>query len=343
MTLFADYYDGKSSARQRVALSCDNGALRLRGESIDRRAALAELRLSEPMGSAPRLITFPEGDFCEVRDHAGFQALLDETGFRDRRIVRWQGSLRWIIASSLLCLFCLFAGYRWGLPVAAERLAWALPESVLETISDQLLEQLDARLLGPSELLPERQVALARRFAALSVSAAPMGERRVIFRANRALSANALALPSGTLILTDDLVALAGNDNQLMAVLAHELGHVELRHGMRQIIQSTAVGLLAAWLIGDVSSLMAAAPAALLEAKYSRAFEQEADAYAVRLLAANGLSPRCLAELLLRLEENAASARSGQGRSGSDYLSSHPETAQRSAAMAGARCEPAPD
>lgn len=341
MTLLADYYDGKSTRRRVVALRHEHGRLRVCGDDIERVAELHELRVSEPMGDAPRLLTFADGAFCEVRDHAAFQALLDETGYRDGRIVRWQSSLRWIVASSFLCVFALFAAYRWGLPSLAGHLANALPDSVLEAVSDQILEHLDERILAPSQLPAAQQAVITRRFSALVASDASrsLPDHRVVFRANRAIPANALALPSGTVILTDDLVALADNDSQVLAVLAHELGHVDMRHGMRQLIQSSLVGALVAWWVGDLSSLMAAAPAALLEARYSREFELEADVFAARLLAANGVSPRCLAELLIRLENATSPAASGGGRAFSAYLSTHPETALRAAAMQGGRCE----
>lgn len=48
------------------------------------------------------------------------------------------------------------------------------------------------------------------------------------------IGANAFALPDGTLVVTDELVELAGdNDDEVLAVLAHELGHIHERHGLR--------------------------------------------------------------------------------------------------------------
>lgn len=334
MSVAGDYYDGRCARRHRVRLDHAHGFLSVQGDGIERREALAELRLSEPMGAAPRLVTFSDGAFCEIRDHAGLQRLLAETGHRDACIVRWQFSLRWIAVASLLCLAALFAAYRWGLPWVSARVADTLPDSVAETISVRVLSLLDERYLAPSRLPEERQAAIAARFAALSVPGAPTAHAHLVFRANRAMSANALALPSGTIILTDDLVALARRDSELMAVLAHELGHVEERHGLRQAVQGTLVGLLAAWFLGDVSSVVAAAPAALLEAKYSRDAEREADLFAERLLQANGISPRCLGDILLRL----AQVDSAAGRS-LDMLSTHPDPGRRAEAIAGGACE----
>ena len=341
MPLSADYYDGQSSKRQAVELHLEGDRLRVIGADVERTAPVRALRLSEPMGAAPRLITFPDGAVCEVRDTQALQRLLAATGARDALVVRWQFNLRWIALSACLCVLLAYAGYRFGLPWASDKLAAGVPDSVLTAISEQLVDTLDQRFLAPSKLPESRQKALTERFAALKPppDAADSPAYRVIFRATRGIPANAFALPSGTIILTDDLVTLAEKDNELMGVLAHELGHIQARHGMRQVIQGSLVGLLAAWFIGDISSIAAAAPAALLQARYSRDFEHEADRYAQRLLAANGISPRCLADLLERLEkprERSAKPSSGDIHA---YLASHPPTAQRLDALPGGACQ----
>jgi len=340
VSLLADYYDGKSTRRHAVVVLLEGDHIQISGEGIERAAVLHELRISEPMGNAPRLITFPDGAFCEINDHARFQALLGQTGFQDHFVVRWQYSLRWIVVSVVLCLAVFFAGYRWGLPWVSEKLAADMPEMVLQSVSDQALASLDGHFLAPSKLSLARQEALSARFAALKPPVGyPVGHR-VIFRANRAMRANAIALPSGTIILTDDLVTLSANDSELMGVLAHELGHVQARHGMRLVLQSSIVGLITAWFVGDISSAIAAAPAALLQASYSREFEREADEFASRMLESNAISPRCLADILLRMEKAIPEAATG-GRDAkfSDYLASHPATAERLDVLQGRPCE----
>ncbi len=59
------------------------------------------------------------------------------------------------------------------------------------------------------------------------------------FREGGAIGPNAFALPSGTIILTDELVDIAGDDNDMvLAVLAHEIGHVDKKHSLRQIYRA---------------------------------------------------------------------------------------------------------
>jgi Zn-dependent protease with chaperone function len=108
-----------------------------------------------------------------------------------------------------------------------------------------------------------------------------------------------------------------------MAVLAHELGHVRGRDSLQLLLRSSAVGAFWTFYVGDISSLLAAAPAAVVQAKYSQDLEQQADDYAAALLLHNGMSPALLAAAL----EKLAKSKSGAGAGG--YLSSHPSTDER--------------
>jgi Zn-dependent protease with chaperone function len=104
------------------------------------------------------------------------------------------------------------------------------------------------------------------------------------FRGGGKIGANAFALPGGFVVLTDELVALAETDLEIIAVLMHELGHVEMRHTLRQTLQGALPGLLLAAMTGDVDSLASGLPAALMQLRYSRQMETEADAYALASL-----------------------------------------------------------
>ncbi|MDR2676001.1 MAG: M48 family metallopeptidase [Opitutaceae bacterium] len=142
-------------------------------------------------------------------------------------------------------------------------------------------------------------------------SAGGSGARRIVFRSAPRIGANAFALPSGDIVLTDDLVHLAAGDDELLAVLAHECGHVEARHAVRSVIQASFLTLLISFAAGDVTAattIGGALPAFLLENRFSRDFEREADAIAVRHLKTTGLSPLLLGDILARLETAAAAS-----------------------------------
>jgi Zn-dependent protease with chaperone function len=153
---------------------------------------------------------------------------------------------------------------------------------------------------------------------------------KVLFRKSDLLGANAFALPTGTIIVTHQQVALAKDDDEIAAVLAHEAGHVVRRHGVRQLLQDSVVSLSVTWYIGDISSLVALAPTALLQANYSRELEREADRYAAETLRLNNVSLEAMARMLVRLDESRDSAEAGGSKEGMlDYLSTHPVTRER--------------
>lgn len=328
----ADYYDGHSARAHRVVLTLVDGRLELSGEDIHRVDALADLRVSEPMGAAPRLVKFPDGAHCEVRDHAGFAVLLADSGHRDGWVVRMQDRWRWAVVAIVLSVAAVAAGYHWGLPAVSEWLAYRMPEKVLSKLGESSLDIFDQALFAPSKLGAERQQALSRRFDSLATPEGARPAYRIVYRDSYRIGANAFALPDGTIVMTDQLVKLAGNDEEILAVLAHELGHVQRRHSLRMLIQGSIVGIVVAWYVGDVSNVAAGLPTLLLEAGYSRDHEREADEYAAALFRLNGLPPSRLADMLAKLEA-AHGGSAEDADSAMDYLSSHPASRERIEAL----------
>lgn len=339
LTVAADYFDGLSTRPHRVTLTLSGDALVLDGETVMRREPLAALRISEPLGAAPRLITFPDGAHCEVRDHQKLGALLRASGYRDSWVVHLQEYWRAAAASVAITVAVLAAGYVWGLPALAGALADRMPEAALVQLGSGTLQVLDRAVLEPTQLPQPRQRALQTRFDRLvSPPGGIRATHHVVFRKGSGIGANALALPDGTIVLTDELVTLAEDDEEILAVLAHELGHLERRHSLRMLIQGSLVAFIVSWYAGDVSNVAAGLPTLLLQARYSREHESEADRFAAAMLRANGIPPQRLGDMLRRLEAAHAKRAGGDGTQdssarGKDYLSSHPATAERIRAL----------
>lgn len=329
----ANYFDGKSARASRVQVSLSGDSLILEGEGVNRRDPLDSLHVSEPMGAAPRFIKFSDGAHCEVHDHASLAALLKAGGHRDGLVVQLQNRWRWALAAMVITLAFIAAGYRWGLPAISEWIAFKLPEKTLSQMGRSTLAFLDEGIFSPSVLPPTRQQTLRTTFEALEVPDGTKSEHEILFRNGRAIGANALALPDGTIVVTDQLVKLAKNDQEIIAVLAHELGHLNRRHSLRMLIQSSIVAFAVAWYLGDVSNVAAGLPTLLLQARYSRDHEREADAYAANMLKANGISPGRLADILGRMEQAHTGKAEEEGAKHSDslgdYMSSHPATRER--------------
>jgi len=238
----------------------------------------------------------------------------------------------WLLILPVLALAALVAAYVYGIPLVATALAMRLPTTVTDTLGRETLAALDRQVFTASALPRERQQSLEAAFRQLEMPPGSSASYRLEFRKSDEVGANAMALPSGTIVVTDGLVALAQDDREILGVLAHEAGHVERRHGLRGIVQNSLMGIVVAWIVGDVSALAPAAASALLEASYSRDLEREADTFAVEVMRANNIPLENLANILRRLESSGgASGMSSALR----YLSTHPATAERIAQLEG--------
>ena len=316
----AHFFDGRSTRIRVVNLSAAGEEIAIVGDDIDLRASIAQIQVDERLGRAPRRLRLKDGSFCEVRDLDALDVLLSSVGHRDGRIDRIQRQAKYVLIACVAFIVLAIACWRWGLPWAAALGARYLPPAVGEALSVQTLKLLDGRVLLPSKIALEHQQALDKKFHALLLVEGGTVNSALLFRRSPQLGANAFTLPDGSIILLDDLVTVIDDDPRTVAVLAHELGHAHGRHGLQLLLQSSVVGAFLTLYVGDISNLLAAAPAAILQARYSQDLERQADDYGASLLLRNGMSPVLLADALNKLSEShSKSSRVG-------YLSSHPPT-----------------
>jgi Zn-dependent protease with chaperone function len=321
--LHARYFDGQSTRVREVVLSVVDNELAISGEDINVRVPFTQMSVDERLGGAPRRLRLADGAFCEVRDLVALDALLVCAGYRDGRVDRLQRHLQFVLLSVVAFALVIAAAYRWALPWAAELGAHHLPPAVGKTLSRQALKVLDGGFLLESKLPAQQRSQLSAKFRALRLPEGGSPSSDLLFRRSPQLGANAFTLPDGTIVILDDLITAMGDDRQIMAVLSHELGHAYGRHGLQLLLQSSAVGAFWTFYIGDISSLLAAAPAAVVQARYSQDLERQADDYGAALLLLNRLSPDLLADALEKLIASHPKAMK------EGYLSSHPSTDER--------------
>ena len=237
---------------------------------------------------------------------------------------------RWIVA--LVCVGIVFsvllAGYFLGLPAAAERLVARIPMRTEVILGAQALSWLDNNgWLKPTSIDNETREKISENFKGLYRGLPFEKTYRLYFRASDFIGPNAFAFPGGAIVITDKMVETAATNEEAMAVLAHEIAHVELRHTLRSVLQGSAIGLIAATVTADAAHLsgaVAGLPVLLAQTRYSRTFEAEADSYAFSLLKKNGYSPEAFADLMEKL---ARQHRTEQGRM--TWLSTHPASSRR--------------
>ena len=314
-TIDVDYFDGSSARARRVRARIAANHLLLQGDGIERHVPLAEVQWPERTRHAKRVAHLRDGGSLQAEHAATWDAWLGAAGVRESRVVQLQQSWRATAIAVLGLVLLAGAGYLWGLPWAARAVVAFVPQSIDRSIGDAAWDAIAPRWLAPSALPHARQQALRDAFARVVGRMYPTGKRpsyELSFHASThgRLGANAFALPGGRIVATDELVRLLeGRDDVVLGVLAHELGHVHHRHGVRSLVQVTLLGTVTSVAFGDFSSVLAAAPALLGHLGYSRDFEREADEHAVHMLRASGLSP----DVMVTLFERLASDRHGAG------------------------------
>ena len=326
--LAVDYFDGRSARSMPVHIRIDGSELRIEGEAIDLRLPLREVRWPERTRHGARIAPLRSGGALQARDPAQWDAWLLAGGVRESAIVGVQQSWRWVLASVALLVLGIGVLFTWGVPWMARGVVALIPPTIDARIGESTLASIDGQWLQPSALSAPRQAQVRTAFES-ALAALPPGSvsaHQVLFRRSR-IGPNAFALPGGAIVLTDELVELVQDDTAVLTgVLAHELGHVRQRHGMRLLVQVGAMGALASLVLGDFSSLLAAAPVLLGQAAYSRDAEREADAEAVRVLHAARISPEVMVTLFERLAEKRGDGpASGLGVA----IASHPADAAR--------------
>lgn len=330
-----DYFDGRSARAVRVELRIEGSVLHIVGGGLDLAVPVARVSWPERRSSGTRLAHLVDGGgSLHCADGAAWDAWVRDSGLGESLVARAQQSWRATLAAVALLVAVCAAIYVWGAPVAARAAIRLVPVEVDTRVGEVVLDSLrDQEIVVPSSIEWEQQDRIRTAFAEAVERTLNPGDRPPLNLRfyDSVLGANALALPGGTIIVTDDMVRLLdGREDVLLGVLGHELGHVRERHAMRAIAQVSLLGVVTSLAYGDYSLVLAGVPAVLGQMAYSRDFERRADDEAIRLLRANGIQPSVMVTLFERLqEESVRRAKQAKRFDLGIALASHPADAER--------------
>jgi predicted Zn-dependent protease len=148
---------------------------------------------------------------------------------------------------------------------------------------------------------------------------------------------NAFATPAGHIFVTRGMLGCCQNEGELAAVLAHEIGHVQNRHGIGAIEKSrmtealTIIGMEATkkYADSDIANLVSVfedsindITTTLINNGYSRSFEREADKSAVTIMERVGYNPTCMIAMLEVMDSKLKPE-------GLDFAKTHPSPKSR--------------
>lgn len=204
-----------------------------------------------------------------------------------------------------------------NIPVSMEK---QLGEAVYQQVKATSKEVTDPALLAQLEAVTKRLVPAVK-------------DSRYEFKfhiiENDAI--NAFAVPGGHIVVHTGLLKNAKRPEEIAGVLAHEIAHITLRHSLRNMVSSLGTTVIIQTIFGDFSALAEGA-STLLDQKYSRDFEREADETGWQYLLDAKIDPRGMIDFFKTLvaEEN----KTGLKMEGAmELLSTHPATADRMAAL----------
>lgn len=319
------YFDGKINRAHQAELSPDDeGGVCLTFGEQTLYFDTDELAYLASVGGVLPAIELPNDARIEFLSHDVPDWLPVRHKTMLHHVSHFEQSWRWVAVGFVVVACVIFGTFNWGIPAAAHYLAFNLPESTLHSAGDKTETLLLTHFTAPSKLPEKRQQEVKNLYYQ---TLAPEKPAKILIVSGQNIGANAFAIPNNTIVLTDELIKLAQNDHEILAVLAHEQGHLTHRHSFQQVLRGVGVGLFLVVITGDANDLVNGLPTLLITAQYSQAFEMEADQFAIDALKAKGISPQHLATFLQRLHDAHDHGESED--SVTQVLSTHPMTSER--------------
>lgn len=212
-----------------------------------------------------------------------------------------------------------------ALPSLSNGAAKAVPVEWEVRLGEHVLNS-QGLLLKESKLSQSTQATYRERVLRMAALAG-VSDVRVEFRQG---VPNAYALPGNIMLLTDDLYKLMGDggEEQSDAIVAHELGHMKHRHVLRMLMGQRLLSEIVLKMSGQsaqTTQVSGFVGSLVLNPKFSRQHEAEADQFAFELLAQNGQSPKLFAVAIQKLQFWQTRNKLAEG----NFTSSHPLTDSR--------------
>ncbi len=310
MVIVGHYLDGITSTRSPARMELnktDNRVVDIHIQHADSpdtclRVACHDLKVESRLGDIPRELMFGIDELFVTDDHEAVDELVLSLGSSSVSLLhRLESHLTLIIVAAVVTVLVSWGSITYGIPALAKQIAYQLPVFVSGELGSGL-DVLDKTLFSPSELPQSRKDEVKSVLELFLVDHKNL-QPTLHFRSG--MKANAFALPNGDIVFTDDLVELVKEDEELVAVLFHELGHLQYKHITRRALQNSMVALLTIFIMGDVDVPidLLAVPTVILDLSYSRAFESEADLYALDELNKSGIDLDNFANVMVRLNK----------------------------------------
>ncbi len=321
------YLDGTSSRRRDVTLRLAAACEIVDGEQLAATWPYADIRRADgPVGTLRLMcVTATLLARLEIRDASLAAELERRCGALDADLPGTKG-VAVIVGWSVAALVSIVLMVLFVVPLVADRLTPLVPYAVEKRIGEVADKQVRVIFEGKQCESPDGKAAFIKLVDMLRQAGAIDTHADATVISNEI--ANAIALPGGKIYVFEGLLAKAENVDELAGVIAHELGHVKNRDGLRNLIYNGGTSFLIGLLFGDVtgSSAIIFASRELFQASHSRDAERTADQTTIDIMRKLGRSPKPMGEFLLRV----TGKEKGKGLA---LISSHPLSEDRLARM----------
>jgi len=312
---------------------------------------LKTLHIGNRLANVERKIILQDGSLFTTRNNDLVDEIFKNKLKTNRFIHMLESKYKWAFMALVVTVFVTFSFFKWGVPWTSKQIAHALPEKTNQIIAASTLDFLDEYIFEKSTIIIDKKEKIRKHFHAKIVPLSNENKEikyKLHFRSwsdgNLSIP-NALALPSGDIILTDKFVELCHSQEEMDAVLLHEMGHVVHRHTLEMVIEGTFVSVAVMMIAGDSNGLAdmgIGLGSLLVSSSYSRGHESEADMYAFKHMLTADIDPqsfsRIMERMTLYMEEEMQSEKEKKEKNTKiaeskdnllDYLSSHPNTEKR--------------
>ena len=315
-----DFFDNKNSKKQEVKLRFldDKKVLIIFEDETALTVDLSELSFSSRLANTPRIIK--SKDFTiHTQENDKIDALLKEVQPKNTFLHILESKNIFAITSLVFIILLAVFFLTTGSSFLAKKVAFLTPHFIEKKISKATLQTMDKYILQKSTLSDKEKEQVLEVFKKVTKNDP---KYHLYFR--RGIGENAFALPGGDMVITDELVKFSdGDTDMLFGVLAHEKAHIVYKHSMQMLIKASLISTIITYFTGDTSTLATTLSTSLLQAKYSREFEKEADNYAKNLMLENNISPKHLANFFIKMQKlHKEGKRDG-------YFASHPSNDER--------------
>jgi beta-barrel assembly-enhancing protease len=234
-----------------------------------------------------------------------------------------------VLGSVVIAAWSLAGAFLIGIPFMARPIAEIMPPLYRDQVADVSWSQVNAMTQYCED--SDQAAAILNAMAYRIMEASDVRQREDIWISIvDAPFPNAFALPDNSIIVTDDLIALAESPDEVAGVIAHEIAHIEHNHVMSGVVRQMGAGIFFDIVFGGAGAGQAIAIASvnLAGLRYTRGDEEDADARGLEYLDAAGVDAGGLARMFQRLEEMQREAGLSEIPA---ILSTHPASDARAA------------